>query len=117
MTHFCTFGTVTPVDLIFCCLGKPLPTVSWFVNDRLVDGRVDTNDHRVTINKLEIHGVQRSHLNSTYKCQASNTNLVLPTQKTVRLELIREFFRGFFLLFFILKRKKKIIFIRFYVAL
>lgn len=75
---------------ITICSGKPLPTVSWFVNERLVDGRVDTNDHRVTVNKLEIPRVQRIHLNSTYKCQASNTNLVLPTQKAVRLELIRK---------------------------
>ncbi|XKL59278.1 hypothetical protein PGB90_000294 [Kerria lacca] len=78
-------------DLVLTCEvrgGKPLPTVSWFENERLVNGRVDTNDHRVTVNKLEIPRVQRTHLNSTYKCQASNTNLVLPTQKTVRLELI-----------------------------
>lgn len=76
--------------VIVFCTGKPLPTVSWFVNERLVDGRVYTTDHRVTVNKLEIPRMLRAHLNSTYKCQASNTNLVLPTQKTVRLELIRE---------------------------
>ncbi|KAK7572115.1 hypothetical protein V9T40_014587 [Parthenolecanium corni] len=77
-------------DLVLTCEvrgGKPLPTVSWFVNEKLVDGRIEMND-KVMINRIEFSGVRRTDLNSTFKCQASNTNLVLPTQKTVRLELI-----------------------------
>ncbi|XP_066996911.2 uncharacterized protein [Anabrus simplex] len=39
------------------------------------------------INRLEVPSVRRQHLNTTYKCQASNTKLMLPQEKTVRLEL------------------------------
>jgi len=72
--------------------GKPTPTVSWFVNDRLVDGLLETTSHHVVVvNRLEVSRVTREHLNTTYKCQASNTKLVLPVEKTVRLELYREY--------------------------
>ena len=72
--------------------GKPTPTVSWFVNERLVDGLLEpTIHHDVFVNRLEVSRVTREHLNTTYKCQASNTKLMLPVEKTVRLELYREY--------------------------
>lgn len=71
--------------------GKPTPTVSWFVNDKLVDGLLETTSHHVVVNRLEVSRVTREHLNTTYKCQASNTKLMLPSEKTVRLELYREY--------------------------
>jgi hypothetical protein len=72
--------------------GKPTPTVSWFVNDKLVDGLLETTSHHVVVvNRLEVSHVTREHLNTTYKCQASNTKLMLPVEKTVRLELYREY--------------------------
>lgn len=78
-------------DLVLTCEvrgGKPTPTVSWFVNDKLVDGLLETTSHHVVVvNRLEVSHVTREHLNTTYKCQASNTKLMLPAEKTVRLEL------------------------------
>ncbi|KAJ9592081.1 hypothetical protein L9F63_001390, partial [Diploptera punctata] len=77
-------------DLVLTCEvrgGKPTPTVSWFVNDKLVDGLLETTSHHVVVNRLEVSHVTRDHLNTTYKCQASNTKLMLPAEKTVRLEL------------------------------
>jgi hypothetical protein len=74
--------------------GKPTPTVSWFVNDRLVDGLLETTSYHpvvVVVNRLEVPRVTRERLNTTYKCQASNTKLMLPVEKTVRLELYREY--------------------------
>ena len=65
--------------------------MSWFVNDRLVDGLLETTSHHVVVNRLEVSRVTREHLNTTYKCQASNTKLMLPVEKTVRLELYREY--------------------------
>jgi hypothetical protein len=49
-----------------------------------------TSNHVVT-NRLEVPRVTREHLNTTYKCQASNTKLKTPIEKTVRLELHREY--------------------------
>jgi len=42
----------------------------------------------VLVNKLEVKGLSRDRLNSTFKCQASNTKLMMPLEKTVRLELL-----------------------------
>lgn len=62
------------------------------MNDKLVDGLLETASHHViVVNRLEVSRVSREHLNTTYKCQASNTKLMLPTEKTVRLELYREY--------------------------
>jgi hypothetical protein len=62
------------------------------VNDKLVDGLLETTSHHVVVvNRLEVSHVTREHLNTTYKCQASNTKLMLPAEKTVRLELHREY--------------------------
>jgi hypothetical protein len=62
------------------------------VNDKLVDGLLETTSHHVVVvNRLEVSHVTREHLNTTYKCQASNTKLMLPAEKTVRLELYREY--------------------------
>lgn len=68
--------------------GRPVPTVSWFVNDRIVEGQLDQIGHHVIVNRLEVPRVRRQHLNSTYKCQASNTKLMMPAEKMVRLELL-----------------------------
>ena len=65
--------------------------MSWFVNDRLVDGLLETGHRAFVANRLEVSRVTREHLNTTYKCQASNTKLMLPAEKTVRLELNREY--------------------------
>lgn len=78
-------------ELVLTCEvrgGSPIPTVSWFVNDRLVGGQVEQVKPNVLVNKLEVKGLSRDRLNSTFKCQASNTKLMMPLEKTVRLELL-----------------------------
>uniref|UniRef100_A0A6P7GYZ3 Uncharacterized protein LOC114342405 n=1 Tax=Diabrotica virgifera virgifera TaxID=50390 RepID=A0A6P7GYZ3_DIAVI len=78
-------------DLILTCEvrgGRPTPTVSWFMNERLIEGHVEEIGNHMMVNKLKIAGVTRDHLNSSYKCQASNTKLMMPSEKTVRLELL-----------------------------
>lgn len=42
----------------------------------------------VTVNRLEIQHVKRDALNNTYVCQASNTKLVPPAERTVRVEML-----------------------------
>lgn len=72
----------------FYFTGRPPPTVTWFVNERIVEGHLEASRNHVMVNRLVVTGVKREQLNSTYKCQASNTKLMMPTEKMVRLELL-----------------------------
>ncbi|KAK3925702.1 Nephrin [Frankliniella fusca] len=67
--------------------GRPEPTVSWFANGRLLDGTVDASTPKVIVNRLDVSRVTRQHLNTTYRCQASNTRLIDPKHHDVRLDL------------------------------
>ncbi|XP_045776193.1 hemicentin-1-like [Maniola jurtina] len=88
-------GVVGPLEegneLVLVCEvrgGRPAPTVIWLIDGvpapQYIGEKTDTH---VVVNKLDIPHVKRSHLNTTFKCRASNTNLVSPQEKTVRLEM------------------------------
>ncbi|XP_059053190.1 hemicentin-1-like [Achroia grisella] len=88
-------GIVGPLEegneLVLVCEvrgGRPTPTVIWLIDGnpalQYVNEKTDTH---VVVNKLELPHVRRDHLNTTFKCRASNTNLVSPQDKTVRLEM------------------------------
>uniref|UniRef100_A0AAR5PEF8 Ig-like domain-containing protein n=1 Tax=Dendroctonus ponderosae TaxID=77166 RepID=A0AAR5PEF8_DENPD len=89
-------GVVGPLEegskLVLTCEvrgGNPPPTVSWFVNGRLVAGQREVlTKPKVVVNRLDIKEVTRDKLNSTFKCQASNTNLITPIENGVQLELL-----------------------------
>ncbi|XP_071452848.1 protein turtle homolog A-like isoform X2 [Hetaerina americana] len=68
--------------------GKPPPTVSWFVGDKLVDGLTEERRTGLAVNRLEVRDVRRRHLNATLRCQASNTKLALPVERSLRLDLL-----------------------------
>lgn len=76
----------------FSHAGRPAPTVMWLIDDvpapQYIGEKTDTH---VVVNRLEVPEVKRKHLNTTYKCRATNTNLVSPQEKTVRLEMNREY--------------------------
>ncbi|CAH1392855.1 unnamed protein product [Nezara viridula] len=86
-----TVGPLTEEsDLLLTCEvrgGEPTPTVSWFMNEKLTEGQLDKAAENVIINKLSLPRLKRHHLNNTFKCQASNTKLMQPAEKTVRLEM------------------------------
>lgn len=50
-------------------------------------GGVSMGRH-VTVNRLEIQHIKRDALNNTYVCQASNTKLVPPAERSVRVEML-----------------------------
>ncbi|XP_050669556.1 hemicentin-1-like [Leptidea sinapis] len=88
-------GVVGPLEegneLVLVCEvrgGRPAPTVEWLVDGvpapQFIGEKTDTH---VVVNKLELPHLKRSHLNTTFKCRASNTNLVSPQEKSVRLEM------------------------------
>ncbi|CAK1552232.1 unnamed protein product [Leptosia nina] len=88
-------GIVGPLEegaaLVLVCEvrgGRPEPVVTW-----LVDGKpelkyigVKTDTH-VIVNRLEVQQLKRENLNTTFKCRATNTHLVPPQEKSVRLEM------------------------------
>ncbi|VVC94376.1 unnamed protein product [Leptidea sinapis] len=74
-------------ELVLVCEvrgGRPAPTVEWLVDGvpapQFIGEKTDTH---VVVNKLELPHLKRSHLNTTFKCRASNTNLVSPQEKSV----------------------------------
>ncbi|CAG9136309.1 unnamed protein product [Plutella xylostella] len=71
---------------------RPAPTVMWLIDSTPAPQYIgEKTDTHVVVNRLELPHVRRKHLNTTFKCRASNTNLVSPQEKTVRLELNCEF--------------------------
>lgn len=79
--------------------GKPTPVVTWFVNGKEVAGQLEETGRTIVVNKLTVPQLRREHLNTTYKCRASNTNLMAPLEKTILLDVHCKFF---LLLLFIL---------------
>ncbi|XP_055585005.1 hemicentin-2-like [Uranotaenia lowii] len=89
-------GAIGPLqeddNLVLTCEvrgGRPEPTVTWLNGDEVMQtgGGVSMGRH-VTVNRLEIHKISRAALNNTYKCQASNTVLVPPAERSVRVEML-----------------------------
>ncbi|XP_045537791.1 hemicentin-2 [Papilio machaon] len=89
-------GVVGPLEegaaLVLVCEvrgGRPEPTVSWLINGTIEPKYIGVKtDTHVVVNRLEIQKLQRDDLNTTFKCRATNTHLVPPQEKTVRLEMI-----------------------------
>ena len=42
----------------------------------------------VTVNRLEVQQINRSAMNNTFRCQASNTKLVPPAEKNIKIEML-----------------------------
>lgn len=66
--------------------------VSWLVNGKEVDGRLEEFGQNIVVSKLTVPQLRREHRNTTYKCQAANTHLIPPLEKTVILDVYREYF-------------------------
>ncbi|XP_026315160.1 neural cell adhesion molecule 1-like [Hyposmocoma kahamanoa] len=88
-------GVVGPLEegneLVLVCEvrgGRPAPTVMWLIDNSPAPQYIgEKTDTHVVVNRLELSHIRRNHLNTTFKCRASNTNLVSPQEKTVRLEM------------------------------
>ncbi|CAB3246037.1 unnamed protein product [Arctia plantaginis] len=69
-------------------LRRPEPVVSWWIDGTPASQYIGVKtDTHVIVNRLEMQQLKREDLNTTFKCRASNTNLVPPHEKIVRLEL------------------------------
>ncbi|XP_038221199.1 B-cell receptor CD22-like [Zerene cesonia] len=88
-------GVVGPLEeggnfTLLCELrgGRPQPSLSWLINNSPVeDHTILKNDGKVIISRISINGAERSWLNSTVRCQATNTALLSPHERTARVEM------------------------------
>lgn len=67
--------------------GRPRPRVVWYMENMVLDESVETRDDGVTVNRLTLPNVGRTHLHSRLICQASNTNQAMPLAKAVVLDV------------------------------
>jgi len=68
-------------------IGRPQPQVRWLVNGLLVDNQNEHNSGDVIENRLLWPSVQRNDLNSVFTCQALNTQLDKPKEKSFILDM------------------------------
>ncbi|XP_037943815.1 synaptogenesis protein syg-2-like [Teleopsis dalmanni] len=69
--------------------GRPEPVVTWLNGTQLLEsGSGVSMGRHVTVNRLEVPNITRSALNNTYRCQASNTKLVPPVERNIRIEML-----------------------------
>ncbi|XP_055381972.1 uncharacterized protein LOC129612415 [Condylostylus longicornis] len=77
-------------DIVITCRvvgGRPQPQVRWLVNGLLVDNQYEHNSGDVIENRLLWPSVQRTDLQSVFTCQAINTLLVKPKEKSFILDM------------------------------
>ncbi|XP_028172608.1 nephrin-like [Ostrinia furnacalis] len=88
-------GVVGPLEeggnfTLLCELrgGRPQPTLTWLINNKpLEDHTVLKNDGKVIISRISVGGAERSWLNTSIRCQATNTPLLSPHERTARVEM------------------------------
>ncbi|KAM3962170.1 neural cell adhesion molecule 1, partial [Aphomia sociella] len=88
-------GVVGPLEeggnfTLLCELrgGRPQPTLTWLINNKPIeDHTVLKNDGKVIISRISVGGAERSWLNTSIRCQATNTPLLSPHERTARVEM------------------------------
>ncbi|XP_059051651.1 hemicentin-2-like [Achroia grisella] len=88
-------GVVGPLEeggnfTLLCELrgGRPQPTLTWLINNKPIDDHtVLKNDGKVIISRISVGGAERSWLNTSIRCQATNTPLLSPHERTARVEM------------------------------
>lgn len=73
-------------------IGKPLPNVTWYLDNSVIDESFEHRpDGKTTVNYLSYPNIGRQHVNARFVCMASNTNLTPPTNKVVILDVNRKY--------------------------
>ncbi|XP_053615772.1 hemicentin-2-like isoform X1 [Plodia interpunctella] len=68
--------------------GRPQPTLTWLINNKQLDDHtILKNDGKVIISRIAVGAVDRSWLNTSIRCQATNTPLLSPSERAARVEM------------------------------
>lgn len=74
-----------------CLTGKPLPRLVWWRDGRVIDDSFVTTFDNTVRNDLWLPSLDRSDLDATLTCEASNSNLTMPVSTSVTIDLHSEF--------------------------
>lgn len=67
--------------------GKPLPRLVWWRDGRVIDDSFVTTFDNTVRNDLWLPSLDRSDLDATLTCEASNSNLTMPVSTSVTIDL------------------------------
>ena len=77
--------------------GHPLPQVSWWIEDKLVDSHSEKIFSHSVENKLVIKNLTRADSNITITCKGNNTILIPHQQQFVTVDMICKFINVYWL--------------------
>ena len=80
--------TIDSIRLSLFFSGEPLPSVVWYMDDKLLDDTYQQTFEGVVKNDLTIRRLERVHTLSKLRCLASNNNLTRAVETSVTLKML-----------------------------
>lgn len=71
--------------------GRPDPSLTWWFNDTLIDGVVDSRKGMYTVNQLVIPSLQRSFFGGRFECRTSALSIAGYIIKDVQIIVYRKY--------------------------
>ena len=88
--HLESFDSHFIEHFIWTTSGQPLPKVTWWRENRLLDATSENVVQGRVSNTLRIPNLSRSDLSMTLTCQASNNNMSVPTSAVAVIDMKRK---------------------------